>query len=219
MGGPHDFFETPKWAVDRFLEAWRPPENGGSLIVEPGAGRGMIIRAASPYLPGYGWLAVEIRGEEQQLLEETGAEVVVGDFCDEWLLAPREDVAAVIGNPSYAIAFEVLLRARELYPRAPVAFLLRLGFMASDERADWMRRNRPDLYVLPDRVVFYAGNGDSSDYAWMVWPPLELGERTWGRHMGLASTPEAERSRKWLQKKRRLVPAQADLFLDAPANT
>jgi len=63
MGGPHDFFETPKWAVDRFLEAWRPPENGGSLIVEPGAGRGMIIRAASPYLPGYGWLAVEIRGE------------------------------------------------------------------------------------------------------------------------------------------------------------
>lgn len=210
LGGPEDFYESPKWTVDRFLEVYRPactPQQG--LIVEPGAGRGMIIRAAQPYLPGYRWLAVEVRGEERESLEATGAEVVIGDFLDEWLLQPRHDVGLVLGNPAYDEAFEILVRARELYPMAQVAFLMQLGFMASDKRWDFMYRHVPDVYVIPNRVSFYAGNGDSEGNAWMVWHP---GERTRGDNYILASTPKEERSRKWLQRGPLLLPAQTSLF-------
>jgi hypothetical protein len=51
-----------------------------------------------------------------------------------------------------------------------VIMLLRLNFLASEERSEFMQRTRPDVYVLPNRPSFVlAGKTDSIEYAWFHW--------------------------------------------------
>jgi hypothetical protein len=163
--------------------------------VEPGAGNGAIIKVvdASPSnRPGV-WRAFEIREEErEELTRLCGAGGRIENFLhvnDE----PDPDVAVVLGNPPYSIAFDFVRQAHRLYPRAEIVFLLRQAFTASQDRYRFMRQHVPDKFELPDRPSFLGGDtgGDSADYAWMRWP--EKWERTRGDLYLLNQTPLAER--------------------------
>lgn len=202
---PEDYYTTQSWCVRRFLEAWRPPEKG--TFYEPGAGNGAIIRAVRSVYPTRGWECIEIREEERETLRAISSGVpTIGDF----LKYEQRDlcITAVIGNPPYEFAQEFIEHAMRLFPVAQIAFLLRLAYAASKERAAFMRAHPPDVYVLPDRPSFTGDGGDSADYGWFVFHPVE---RSAGRFMVLNTTPLAERQ---LDRGHRVMiePAQKELF-------
>lgn len=180
---PEDYYTTPSWCVRRLLEAWRP---SAGLWVEPSAGNGAIIRAVNAMKPGIEWRALEIREEERETLEAL-CPTQIGNFLRDSEL--DLDAEVVLGNPPYALAWEFIQRAREVYPHAQVCYLLRLAFAASADRCSFMRAHPPDVYVLPDRPSFTGDGGDSADYAWFVWPR----EVRAARFQVLQTTPLAER--------------------------
>lgn len=139
------------------------------------------------------WTAVELRSEcepdikKSFLYEEDSC--IISDFFD---LYPRTakigPYEVCITNPPFSLAQEFLDRC---LPQCKITvMLLRLAFIASEKRADFMRKNNPDLYILPNRPSFSAdGATDSADYAWFVF--------TQGRQGGilkvLDTTPLDER--------------------------
>jgi len=163
-----DFYETPEWCTRAILRALKPqPET----ILEPSAGHGAIIRVlrdnawntiARPTIQ-----AVEIRPEARIPLGDSGADVVItGDFL-VWGQGDRVPYDLIIGNPPYALAFEFCQRAIGM--AHVVALLLRLNFLGSQKRAQWMRRNTPSIFVLPKRPSFTGNGTDATEYAWFVW--------------------------------------------------
>lgn len=191
LGGAEDFYRSPSWTVRRLLEDYKPR---GGLWLEPGAGAGNVIRAVNSVRSDVRWRAIEIRREEQARLESLGARVSIGDFL-EWhpaSAADGEEIVVVAGNPPFNRAQDFIDHARRVAPNADVVLQLRLNFVGSEERADFMRRCPPDIYTLPNRPSYYLRLTDSIEYGWLVWPP---GERSAGTFRVLASTPIEERQR------------------------
>lgn len=84
-----------------------------------------------------------------------------------------DEPSVVITNPPFNIAWELLHHLLKTFPHAHVVLLMRLNFLASDGRADFMRQFAPDVYVLPNRPSFRGGGKtDSIEYAWMHWSPV-----------------------------------------------
>ncbi len=188
LGGPDDFYATPAYCVNRLLEAVDLP---GGRWVEPGAGSGAIVRAVNAHRADVTWTVVEKRGEEETGLRSLDRvfNVLIADFLGDSFVG-GDGATVVIGNPPYNAAIDFITRCLALFPRAHVAFLLRLNFAASGSRAALMRRCPPDVYVLPNRPSFRNGKTDATEYAWFVWPPYM---RTHGTFQVLATTPAAER--------------------------
>jgi hypothetical protein len=142
----HDAYSTPAWAVHRLLEVCNLP---GGVWLEPCAGEGAIIDAVGEARNGYGieWAACELR------------DVKPHPCVPEWhtrsyLDVEFDGVDVIITNPPYGLAFEI---AQKAVREAPVvALLLRLNWLASSERATWLRAHTPSVYVLPDRPAFVA---------------------------------------------------------------
>lgn len=173
---PLDRYYTPEWCVDRLLEAVTLPCAGRWL--EPAAGGGAIVRACDRILGPRDWTLIDA---------DPGAAggAIHADFL-AWEPPPRARYRVAITNPPYRHAFAF---ARKMHDLADVSVMLvRLGWLASGERAPWLRQHVPDVYVLPNRPSFTGGGTDSSDYAWVVWG------RSLGGHFGvLAETPREER--------------------------
>lgn len=182
-----DFYESPSWTVDRLLEAVELPS--GSWL-EPGAGRGSIIRAVNTRMPGVHWTAIEQNPAFEPDLLAAGVrpmQLIIDDFLQIEVPPWRYDVA--IGNPPYRDALAFVKHACSMSKL--VIMLLRVGFMATEKRNEFMRANPPDLFVLPNRPP-YKGNGtDSTDYAWFVFYPSV--KREAGTIQVLGLTPSAER--------------------------
>jgi len=191
-GGPDDCFPTPAWVVDRLLEAWAP--RPGTLL-EPAAGDGALIAAVNAKIGDRDWLAVECRATAVSALRSVGAATLIADFLT-W--EPKadgvDDVSAVITNPPFSRVEEFIRHADEICPAADLAFLVRLGFLASKARlALWTDVGMPDVYVLPNRPSFTGdGSTDASDYAWIVIPATDV-DRHVGTFRVLAETPAAVR--------------------------
>lgn len=204
LGGPDDVYVTPSWCVRRLLEAWQVPAH--SLLLEPAAGDGAIIRAVKGHPAGRAcpWVAVESRSHAAPALQATGAETHIADFLQwETLGSTQARVRAVVTNPPFAHAEAFLRRSRELCPTAQLVFLVRLGFLAGGKRrALWRDLGQPDVYALPDRPSFTPdGATDSADYCWIVLPELR---RDRGEFRVLNTTSAEERGRK---PRRRKAPA------------
>jgi hypothetical protein len=177
-----DRYDTPEWCVRRLLEAaplFSNPYDGGRWL-EPSAGCGAIVHAVDVWRNGADllfphWTQLDIAPRR--------AGIVQGDF-----LSARFDRGfdVIIGNPPYRLAEDFARRAVGLAP--VVVFLLRLNWLASAKRAEWMREHTPSIYVLPNRPSFTGGGTDATDYAWFVWrkgvaPEVKI----------LATTPASER--------------------------
>lgn len=181
-----DAYATPEWATLRALEAmpWLPP---GGHWMDPCAGDGAIIRATKLVYPRVEWDAVEIRDEAEPDLKATGANYVIGDF----LAGHFRPLAAhvVFTNPPFRIAQDFIEKSLTITDH--VVMLLRLNYLGSEKRADFLREYPPDVYVLPNRPSFMNGETDSIEYAWFHW---ERGlRREAGKIKLLKSTPKAER--------------------------
>jgi len=164
---PADYYATPEWCVRRLLE--EVPLPGGRWL-EPAAGDGAIIRAARRN--DVVWTAWEIRNTEATSLHAcvSGGDVHIGDFVEatnKGSLSGRPfDVA--ITNPPFRLAQDFIDGCCAC--ANTVVMLLRLNYLASKSRWQFMRSHTPDVYVLPNRPSFTGGKTDSIEYAWFVWP-------------------------------------------------
>ena len=188
---PMDDYPTPGWCVDRLLEVVELPWSG--VWLEPCAGEGRIIERVNAHhdgrWPAVRWHAWDIQERYRRPLEQLRARVEIGDMLDP-VRGGRGRFDVVITNPPFALAMDVLLVARTLAPI--VVLLLRRNFVASAKRYEYLSRNMPAEYLLPNRPSFVGGRTDSCEYAWMVWTPKSgpVGTTTM-----LALTPAAERNK------------------------
>jgi len=175
----YDFYPTPAWCVRRLLEAVDLP---GGRWLEPAVGDGAIVRAVDELRDDVHWTTVDVRDE------------VEADFHYDFVAPLFQGPVAVhaydvcITNPPFSQALEFVVESRR---RARVvAMLLRLCWLASRERNDWLGATMPDVYVLPDRPSFTGNGSDMTEYAWMVWRSRD---RATGELRVLRKTPINER--------------------------
>lgn len=172
-----DDYPTPISAIDLFLDAaaqsgilprehraptlfedTRPPPLPQGRWLEPCAGEGRIIeRVRARKWPVF-WQAWEIQGKYEQQLARLETYPVIGDCLD---LAGKYPVdvdylgypfAVAISNPPYNEAMPILLALRRI--AHTVVLLLRRNFIGSAKRAQYLRSNMPDEYLLPIRPSF-----------------------------------------------------------------
>lgn len=152
-----DFYPTPAWCTRAFV-TWAVENGllGNGRVLDPFAGDGAILRVLQeptpyPWSPTRPLAGIEIRPEAEKHLVGLGG--VIGDALavslDPWRSWP------VITNPPYSIAQECVTRWAPTVPWS--AWLLRLNFLGTQERADWIRGYMPaHVLVLPARPKFVA---------------------------------------------------------------
>jgi hypothetical protein len=191
---PADNYPTPAWPVDRLLEEVKLP---GGRWFEPGVGNGDIVRAVHAKRDDVTFTGIDKRNTKfikNAKHYARGGQFIVGDLMKPageartMLTGPKFDVS--IGNPPYNIAQEIIdlcLRTSDI-----VCLLLRINYLGSDKRAEFMRARAPDVYVLPNRPSFVQdGSTDSIEYGWFVWHSNLC--RPSGKIRVLASTPKEVR--------------------------
>jgi hypothetical protein len=89
--------------------------------------------------------------------------------CDALIQERWPFADLIITNPPYKFALDFVACA--LHTGRDVAMLLRLNFLASQQRAAFHKQHPSDVYVLPRRPSFAHKRTDSTEYAWMVWGP------------------------------------------------
>jgi len=194
-----DAYPTPPWCVDRLLEVEDLDLPGGEWL-EPGGGTGNIIRAVSAKRADVKWHTVEVRRQCQKgLVEAVGQadRVAIGDFLQ--MPVPKTKYKVAFTNPPFSLAREFVEKSLHFADR--VVMLLRLAFLETDTRADFLRGNMPDVYVLPDRPSFVNGGHDYSAYAWFVWSHVR---KDAGKLRILASTPEEIRYPRSKKRRRKI---------------
>jgi hypothetical protein len=166
----HDQYFTPRGVVRAILPELQPYLAGG-LVLEPSAGTGNVVAELRRLDPTGHLLAVDIDQVVLMTLRDRfpGVATIVRSYLGLDLGTMRPSL--IIGNPPYREAEAFLRKALvDVAPTGAVAFLLRLGFLASQTRAELMRDTMPDVHVLSRRPSFTAdGKTDGTDYAWMVW--------------------------------------------------
>ncbi len=184
----NDVYPTPGWASLRFLESEIGENLPGGIWLEAGAGEGAIISAVQSVRSDVRFLACELREECRPKLELIADAVHIGNFlgADMEYLGLDRKADVMIGNPPFHLAMEFIAHGFTIADR--VVQLLRLNFVGSDERAEFMRTFAPDLLILPNRPGFSPDGGtDSCEYAWLNWPMEK--ERRRGVVEVLAKTP------------------------------
>jgi 16S rRNA G966 N2-methylase RsmD len=210
-----DNYETPRWTVRRLFEELYLP-NGRWL--EPCAGSGRIIEAIDEDRQGaIEMYAVEKRAECKPYLEvQRNCHIYCPEDFLTWNIRdvfkkgtnPYFDVSFT--NPPFSIAFEILSKMLTLSQH--VVILQRLNWLGSgvrNEKNEFLRNCMPDVYVIPNRVQFllngefpkheegkHAGHkksGDSIEYAFFHWGPVDVRFRPKGEIRNLRATELEER--------------------------
>lgn len=203
---PADNYPTPAWVVHRLLEKVALPTG---RWLEPGVGNGDIVRAVNEKRTGIDWSGFDIR--ETQWIEQAKVQPELGDFflgdllkperfpggqMLELMAGPKFDVS--IGNPPFRRAAEFI--DFSLKVALNVVMLLRVNYLGSDTRAEFMHTLCPDVFVLPNRPSFRPSKRglmttDSIEYAWFLWGEEPGRYRSEGRMAVLNTTPKEERRR------------------------
>lgn len=167
-GGAQSDYQTPRWAIDRYLETEPAFLDDAKVIVEPNAGEGRIVGALQDF--GYDakvW-SFEIQQQYEPGLRALNAgPVAIGD-CFELVDALPDEVDVLITNPAFPISFDLL---KAYWPICKhIVFLHRISFLGTQKRNVWFRNHVPRVSMLPDRPSFTEdGNNDQEYYAWMHW--------------------------------------------------
>lgn len=144
-----DAYLTPNWAIRRLLEHVRLPSGNW---LEPCAGDGRIARVVNAVVGPQNWQLVELRDTAEQLrLAAPDANI---NAPADYLTSSLDHFDVAITNPPFSIAEDVIKKA--LVDADWVVMLLRMNFLGSDGRANWLRNEMPDIYTLPDRPQFIA---------------------------------------------------------------
>lgn len=210
---PADNYPTPNWCVHRLFDEWPvsqriPP----GRWLDPGAGEGNIIYAAREWLRDQQcapdapqnlrippvesviWDAVELREECKPFLSKlTDGFIAIADYFENGPPTP-DHYEVILTNPPFSLAGQFIKRSLDSNCRY-VGMLLRVNYLGSEIRNDFMRRHAPDLYVLPNRPSFkLTGETDSIEYGWFIWDKENL-NRGFGSVRVLQMTPLEERKK------------------------
>lgn len=163
----NDFYETP-FETSRVMSQWLWDQGLRiDTVLDPAAGAGALLRGFAQHVVSCdGRIAFDIRPECEEQLRHKARQIWIGDALGEH---PAVEVDLVVCNPPYSLAREFVTTYR--YVGRTSAFLLRLGFLASQSRAPWWVEDPPaHVLVLPARPSF-TGNGktDAADYCWCLW--------------------------------------------------
>jgi len=98
-----------------------------------------------------------------------GERIEIGDYLDPDSFIGNSVYDVAITNPPFYLAEPILRRAMQ--HSRHVLLLLRLNFLGSERRHEFLRTHMPDdIYVLPNRPSFRGDNKtDSIEYAWFHW--------------------------------------------------
>ena len=198
LGGGDVMETTEIRATRRPLDAYFTPEplalacmswlardgfyRGGSVL-EPSSGQGAFIKAARRHTADV--YAVDIDPQHEKAAMDAGAKAFLCADFERALLSMRV-FDLVIGNPPFSGALphtEHALLLRSSF--GAVAFLLRLAFLESKDRASFWRSNPASkVYVFSERPSFTGGGTDSAAYGLFVWQrgwtrPTELEVASW----------------------------------------
>ena len=159
----NDNYPTPlqlALAIIRTIAAWRPQLGLPSpdVFIEPSCGEGAFIRAARESWPSSFIAGVDIVPSYENKAVESGANMFfAGDLAQNiaaiFAAVRRHPGTAVIaGNPPFSLAqphIEMLMS--HLLPGEWLAFLLRLSFMGSAERANtfWPSTGKQQRFLVP----------------------------------------------------------------------
>jgi hypothetical protein len=166
---PDDFYVTPAWATEAICRrvGWF------GRAVDLGCGDGAIGKVAARYASSMH--GVELDDDRATAAAMSGAyeHITTGDFLLTSYPHPAYDFA--IGNPPYSLAMSFIERG--LLWADEVCFLLRLNFLGSQKRAEFLRAHPCDVFVLPRRPSFTGKGTDATEYAWFIFGPDR--ERRW----------------------------------------
>lgn len=171
---PDDFYSTPPWATRALLRALSPISLVRETVLDPCCGDGAILDVI-----GQQWSWMMLAGYE---INEQRAEIARSKHsvtrrdalsAMPWTTSASGPLRWIITNPPYGLALQFAQRAIAEISNdgatGTVAMLMRLNWLASQKRAEWMHANTPSVYVLPKRPSFTNKGTDATDYAWMVW--------------------------------------------------
>lgn len=139
---PHDAYPTPKPHILAVLREMPDTVLAGNGLLDPCCGTGSVLEVARDFglidIQG-----IELQPELADTARGQGFPVTTADALTvEW---PKVDL--IVTNPPYSLA-EALLR-KALASATTVSFLLRLGFLASDERTSFFAEHgMPDVAVV-----------------------------------------------------------------------
>jgi hypothetical protein len=146
-------------------------------VLEPHAGTGSFVRALRAQLPNARIRANDVEGNVLRWSRLGADDYRVGDFLAMPTTPVRFDLIA--GNPPYLPAESHVRHALEMLAAGGVlAFLLRLGFLESQDRIPFWRSHPPaGLYPLSERPSFVGGGTDQTAYGWFVWENAAASEQ------------------------------------------
>ena len=162
-----DRYDTPPDVTRAFLHSW--PHMVPMRVWEPAAGKGMMSAALIEHFGPFYVISTDVEPRDDAVGRH--------DFLKDDALVPKSNLDLIITNPPFNQAQAFADRALKLSNEGGyVALLLRLAFLESVTRAEWLHANMPeDVYVLSKRPSFTGKGTDSTAYAWFVW---RKGERT-----------------------------------------
>ena len=162
-----DRYYSPPWTVRQCVEVVLPTIRSSppKRIIEPSAGSGAFLEQLRPAFPSVNIVANDL-------------DPTVGPWDDatvsmreDFLTWPRSslDFDLCIGNPPFTLALEFV--EKSLLIANQVVYLLRQGFLASEERREILRKSPlSDVFALAHRPSFTAdGKTDSENYLFCCW--------------------------------------------------
>lgn len=159
-----DDFPTPPWAVRAFFRYVLPVEPAGLHFLDPGAGRGHVVRTVSEY---------DVASSLGYDRVDYGYGFPVADYVDPAAVYPAHDV--VLTNPPYKLSEEFLGRALG-EARVGVGLLLRTIWLEGRDRyRDVFSRTPPSLVVTfarrmhSQRGRVVRKSGAMMSHSWFWW--------------------------------------------------
>lgn len=163
-------------------------------VVDPACGDGQILQP----LRKLGFAPSQLYGFEinpwhaEAARQLTGAHVTTCDTLQTLQTWCPSCPVTIIGNPPYSLAFEFFALSYAIAQRCggQFALFLRLGFLESDERRDFLQRVAPFAGVASRRPSFVkfkrrkrgkivTTSSDASAYAWIGYSPERGAQLFW----------------------------------------
>ena len=139
-------------------------------VLEPSAGEGNFVDRLRDCTKYESLTAIDLTTPAATLIDRGADEAWTGDFL-QFVTPLRFDL--IVGNPPYSEACRHVVRAVELLSEGgTLAFLLRLGFLESQERIPFWREMLSHLKLvaaLSERPSFTGGGTDQTAYGVFVW--------------------------------------------------
>lgn len=142
-----DQYQTPLWVVHALFQ--RIMFGNVKSFLEPCKGAGHLTNS----------LPTGIRKSHCEIAEGK----------DYLTFRPRKTFSLIATNPPFSLAKEFLQKS--LVEAETVAYLLRLNYLGSVDRAYFWMQNPPDyVWTIYPRPSFTDGvSTDATEYAWFVW--------------------------------------------------